>query len=312
MKGRCILAKYVLKRVFGSLVAILGAATVVFFMIRISGDPVRLMLPVEASEEQVEALRESLGYNDPIIVQYGRYLLDLLHGDFGTSLHYNSPALPLILERLPATIELAVLAIAFATVIGLIAGTIAAVRRNGVFDVVSNVFVMFGQSVPVFWLSILLILLFSVTLKIFPTSGSDQGIMSMILPAFALSCYPAATITRLMRSSLLDVMSQDYIRTARAKGFSKWRVVIFQAVKNAFIPVITVIGMEFGTLLGGAVVTETIFAWPGIGRLMIQAVNNRDFPLVQACVLVISFIFVLVNFLVDISYSLFDPRIKYR
>lgn len=312
MKGRCILAKYVLKRVFGSLVAILGAATVVFFMIRISGDPVRLMLPVEASEEQVEALRESLGYNDPIIVQYGRYLLDLLHGDFGTSLHYNSPALPLILERLPATIELAVLAIAFATVIGLIAGTIAAVRRNGVFDVVSNVFVMFGQSVPVFWLSILLILLFSVTLKIFPTSGSDRGIMSMILPAFALSCYPAATITRLMRSSLLDVMSQDYIRTARAKGFSKWRVVIFQAVKNAFIPVITVIGMEFGTLLGGAVVTETIFAWPGIGRLMIQAVNNRDFPLVQACVLVISFIFVLVNFLVDISYSLFDPRIKYR
>lgn len=133
-----------------------------------------------------------------------------------------------------------------------------------------------------------------------------------ILPAFALSCYPAATITRLMRSSLLDVMSQDYIRTARAKGFSKWRVVIFQAIKNAFIPVITVIGMEFGTLLGGAVVTETIFAWPGIGRLMIQAVNNRDFPLVQACVLVISFIFVLVNFIVDISYSLFDPRIKYR
>ncbi|MGN1422880.1 MAG: ABC transporter permease [Oscillospiraceae bacterium] len=306
------MAKYVLKRVFGSLIAILGAATVVFFMIRISGDPVRLMLPVEASEEQVAALTESLGFNDPVIVQYGRYLLDLLHGDFGTSLHYNAPALPLILERLPATIELAVMAIAFATVIGLIAGTIAAVRRNGPFDVVSNVFVMFGQSVPVFWLSILLILLFSVTLKIFPTSGADQGIMSMILPAFALSCYPAATITRLMRSSLLDVMSQDYIRTARAKGFSKWRVVIFQAIKNAFIPVITVIGMEFGTLLGGAVVTETIFAWPGIGRLMIQAVNNRDFPLVQACVLVISFIFVLVNFIVDISYSLFDPRIKYR
>lgn len=297
---------------FGSLIAILGAATVVFFMIRISGDPVRLMLPVEASEEQVEALRESLGYNDPITTQYGRYLLDLLHGDFGTSLHYKQPALPLILERLPATIELAVLAIVFAVIIGIITGTIAAVRRNGAFDVISNVFVMFGQSVPVFWLSILLILLFSVTLKIFPTSGSDQGIMSMILPAFALSCYPAATITRLMRSSLLDVMSQDYIRTARAKGFSKWNVVVCQALKNAFIPVITVIGMEFGTLLGGAVVTETIFAWPGIGRLMIQAVNNRDFPLVQACVLVISFIFVLVNFLVDISYSLFDPRIKYR
>jgi len=305
------MGKYITKRAIGAVISILGAATIVFFLIRISGDPVRLMLPPEASEEQVVQLRESLGYNDPLLVQYGRYLLDLCKGDFGTSLHYKQPALGLILERIPATLELAVLAIVVASVLGILAGIVAAVRRNGIFDMVSNVLVMLGQSIPVFWLSILLILIFSVTLKIFPTSGRN-GIMSMILPSIALAAYPAATITRLMRSSLLDVMSQDYIRTARAKGVAKWGVVFLHALKNAFVPVLTVIGMEFGTMLGGAVVTETIFAWPGIGRLMIQAVYNRDFPLVQACVLVISFIFVVVNLVVDLSYTLFDPRIKYH
>lgn len=305
------MGKYITKRAIGAVISILGAATIVFFLIRISGDPVRLMLPPEASEEQVVQLRESLGYDDPLLVQYGRYLLDLCKGDFGTSLHYKQPALGLILERIPATLELAVLAIVVASVLGILAGIVAAVRRNGIFDMVSNVLVMLGQSIPVFWLSILLILIFSVTLKIFPTSGRS-GIMSMILPSIALAAYPAATITRLMRSSLLDVMSQDYIRTARAKGVAKWGVVFLHALKNAFVPVLTVIGMEFGTMLGGAVVTETIFAWPGIGRLMIQAVYNRDFPLVQACVLVISFIFVVVNLVVDLSYTLFDPRIKYH
>ncbi len=305
------MGKYIIKRAIGAVISILGAATIVFFLIRISGDPVRLMLPPEASEEQVVQLRESLGYDDPLLVQYGRYLLDLCKGDFGTSLHYKQPALGLILERIPATLELAVLAIVVASVLGILAGIVAAVRRNGIFDMVSNVLVMLGQSIPVFWLSILLILIFSVTLKIFPTSGRS-GIMSMILPSIALAAYPAATITRLMRSSLLDVMSQDYIRTARAKGVAKWGVVFRHALKNAFVPVLTVIGMEFGTMLGGAVVTETIFAWPGIGRLMIQAVYNRDFPLVQACVLVISFIFVVVNLVVDLSYTLFDPRIKYH
>ena len=305
------MGKYIIKRAIGAVISILGAATIVFFLIRISGDPVRLMLPPEASEEQVVQLRESLGYDDPLLVQYGRYLLDLCKGDFGTSLHYKQPALGLILERIPATLELAVLAIGVASVLGILAGIVAAVRRNGIFDMVSNVLVMLGQSIPVFWLSILLILIFSVTLKIFPTSGRS-GIMSMILPSIALAAYPAATITRLMRSSLLDVMSQDYIRTARAKGVAKWGVVFRHALKNAFVPVLTVIGMEFGTMLGGAVVTETIFAWPGIGRLMIQAVYNRDFPLVQACVLVISFIFVVVNLVVDLSYTLFDPRIKYH
>lgn len=305
------MGKYIIKRAIGAVISILGAATIVFFLIRISGDPVRLMLPPEASEEQVVQLRESLGYDDPLLVQYGRYLLDLCKGDFGTSLHYKQPALGLILERIPATLELAILAIVVASVLGILAGIVAAVRRNGIFDMVSNVLVMLGQSIPVFWLSILLILIFSVTLKIFPTSGRS-GIMSMILPSIALAAYPAATITRLMRSSLLDVMSQDYIRTARAKGVAKWGVVFRHALKNAFVPVLTVIGMEFGTMLGGAVVTETIFAWPGIGRLMIQAVYNRDFPLVQACVLVISFIFVVVNLVVDLSYTLFDPRIKYH
>lgn len=303
--------KYIMKRLIGSIIAVLGTATIVFFLIRISGDPVRLMLPPEASEAQVEMLRQSLGYNDSLVIQYGRFITNIFKGDFGTSLHYNQPDLGIILERLPATILLAVAAMVIAIVLGILIGTISVLFRNGVFDVIANLFVLLGQSIPVFWLSIMLILLFAVTYRIFPTSGSE-GLISLVLPAVALSANPAATITRLMRSNLLEVINQDYIRTARAKGLNKWAIVFGQALKNAFIPVLTVIGLEFGTLLGGAVVTETIFAWPGIGRLMIQAVNNRDFPLVQGCVLVVSFTFVLVNFLVDLGYTLLDPRIKYE
>ncbi len=303
-------SRYLIKRIIGSIIAIFGAVTIVFFLIRISGDPVRLMLPMEATEAQVEALRQSLGFNDPVLVQYGHFLVNILHGDFGTSLHYGQPALGLILERLPATIQLSVVAILLASVIGILAGIICAVRRNGIFDMLANFLVLIGQSIPVFWLSILLILVLSVMHPIFPTSGRG-GMMSLVLPSIALAAYPAATVTRLMRSSLMEVMGEDYIRTARAKGVAKWGVVFKHALRNAFIPVLTVIGLEFGVMLGGAVVTETIFAWPGVGRLMIQAVYNRDFPLVQACVLVISMIFVFVNLMVDISYSLFDPRIKY-
>jgi peptide/nickel transport system permease protein len=303
--------KYVIKRLLGSIIAILGAATIVFFLVRISGDPARLMLPPEASEEQVEALRDSLGFNDPLGIQYERFIINLCKGDFGKSICYNQPTLEIILEKLPATILLAVTAIAIAIVIGILIGIISVLFKNGVFDVITNLFVLLGQSIPVFWLGIMLILVFAVLWHILPTSGSD-GWLSLVLPAVSLAANPAATITRLMRSNLLEVIHQDYIRTAKAKGFNQWAIVFRQALKNAFIPVLTVIGLEFGTLLGGAVVTETIFAWPGIGRLIIQAVNTRDFPLIQACVLVVSFIFVLVNFLVDFGYTLLDPRIKYE
>lgn len=303
--------RYIIKRVASSIIAILGAATVVFFLIRISGDPVRLMLPMEATEEQVQALKVTLGYNDPLYIQYGRFIINLFKGDFGNSLHYGQPALQLIIERIPATLQLSILAMLLASVLGILAGIVCAVRRNGFFDMITSFFVLFGQSVPVFWLGILLILVFAVNFGILPTSG-NYSIISYVLPAITLAAYPAATITRLMRSSLLDVMNEDYIRTAKAKGVAKWGVIFSHALKNAFIPVLTVIGLEFGIMLGGAVVTETIFAWPGVGRLMIQAVYNRDFPLVQACVLVISFIFVFVNLVVDLSYSLFDPRIKYN
>lgn len=304
------MGRYLIKRVLTSFIAILGAATLVFCMIRVSGDPVRSMLPAEASAEQVTALRHSLGYDKPLAVQYGDMLLGILRGDLGVSTHYQQDALSLVLERLPATLSLAAMAILLSSIIGITVGTVAAARRNGFFDVISNLFVMAGQAMPVFWLSILLIQYLAVQLHWFPTSGMS-GWNSYVLPTLALACYPAASITRLMRSSILDVLAQDYIRTAWAKGFAIWRVVVFQAVKNALVPVITVIGMEFGSLLGGAVVTETIFAWPGVGRLMIQAVNNRDFPLVQASVLVISILFVLVNFLVDVSYTLLDPRVKH-
>lgn len=303
--------KYLFRRFIQALITIWGAITVVFLMIRVTGDPVRMILSPEASEEQVEALRESLGLNQSLGKQYIDYLSDVLHGNLGDSFTYKQSALKVLMERMPATFQLALVAILMACVLGILFGILSVLFRNGIIDGITGFFVTTGQSIPVFWLGIMLILVFSVKLGIFPTSGADKW-NSIILPAVSLAAYPAATITKLMRSNLLEVMGQDYIRTARAKGMGVWRVVFTQAIKNAFIPVLTVIGLEFGTLLGGAVVTETVFAWPGIGRVIIQAVYARDFPLVQAGILVVSFVFVFINFLVDVGYTLLDPRIKYN
>jgi peptide/nickel transport system permease protein len=299
---------YFLKRIFGALLAILGAASIVFFLIRLSGDPARLMAPPEATNTQIQSLRTDMGLNEPLFIQYFHYLGGIFKGNLGDSLYFNQPALKIIVERLPATIELGLAAIVIATVLGVIIGLICAVKRNSWFDNLMNIVVLIGQSLPVFWLGIILILIFSVHFHLFPTSGKTSG-SSFILPALTLAAYPIATITRMMRSSLLDVLNEDYIRTARAKGFTKWAIVFKQALKNAFIPVLTVIGLELGSLLGGAVVTESVFAWPGIGQLVIQSVYNRDFPLVQASVLVISFMYILINFAVDLCYFALDPRI---
>ena len=303
--------KYLFRRFIQALITRWGAITVVFLMIRVTGDPVRMILSPEASEEQVAALRESLGLNQSLGKQYLDYLSDVLHGNLGDSFTYKQSALKVLMERIPATFQLALAAFLMACVVGILFGILSVLFKNGIIDAITGLFVTTGQSIPVFWLGIMLIMVFAVKFGIFPTSGADKW-NSIILPAISLAAYPAATITKLMRSNLLEVMGQDYIRTARAKGMGMWRVIFTQAIKNAFIPVLTVIGLEFGTLLGGAVVTETVFAWPGIGRVIIQAVYARDFPLVQAGILVVSFVFVFINFLVDVGYTLLDPRIKYN
>lgn len=300
---------YVLKRLFQSLLAVIGAATIVFFIIRISGDPARLMLPPEATDEQVEALRESLGFNRPLSAQYIDYIGNLFRGNFGDSLYFKEPALQLVMERLPATIDLAVSAIIIAIMLGLTAGILSAYRRNSWLDHLLSSGVFTLQSLPVFWVGIVLIMIFAVQLKWLPTSG-NVGLVSLILPAVTLAAYPIAPIARTMRASLIEVMEQDYMLTSRAQGFSKSQRILRRGLKNAFLPVITVISLEFGVMIAGAVVTETIFSWPGVGSLIIQAVSNRDFPLVQASVLVISLIYILLTFVTDIIYRVIDPRIK--
>jgi peptide/nickel transport system permease protein len=305
------LRQYLFKRFLQSLLAVLGAVTIVFFIIRISGDPARLMLPPEASEEQVQNLRESLGLNDPLYMQYLHYLADLVRGDFGKSLYFKDSALELVLERMPATLELALWAIAIAVVAGVLAGIISTYKRNSLADYLINAGIFVAQSLPVFWVGIVLILIFAVELKWFPTSG-NVGWKSIVLPAVALAFYPIAPIARTLRSSLIDVMNQSYMLTSRAQGFSLMKSIWKRGLKNAFLPVITVISMEFGVMIAGAVVTEAVFSWPGVGQLIVQAVNNRDFPLVQACVLVVSVLYILLNFVTDMIYLWLDPRIKVK
>ncbi|ASA21204.1 ABC transporter permease [Paenibacillus donghaensis] len=301
--------RYVLKRFLQSLLAVLGAATIVFFIIRLSGDPARLMLPPEASEDQVAALRESLGFNQPVWIQYIDYLKNLVTGDLGNSLYYKDSALSLVLGRMPATIDLAVSAILIAVVLGLGAGILSAYKKNSFVDHALSGGVFLIQSLPVFWVGIVLILIFAVNLHLLPTSG-NRGLTSLMLPALTLAAYPIAPIARTMRASLIEVIDQSYMTTSKAQGFSKRRRVLQRGLKNAFLPVITVISLEFGVMIAGAVVTETIFSWPGVGQLIIQGVSNRDFPLVQASILIISIIYIFINFITDLIYLLIDPRIK--
>ena len=233
-----------------------------------------------------------------------------LSGDLGRSLRYRQPALPLVLERLPATAELALAALFVSLLVAIPAGVISAVRRDTAYDNLTMLGALFGQSMPVFWLGIMLILIFSVRLELLPTSGRG-GLDHLILPAVTLGLYSTARVTRLVRAGMLDVIGQDYIRTAQAKGLPDRRVIVKHALRNTLIPVVTIIGLELGTLLGGAVITETIFAWPGIGRLAVTAIFQRDYPLVQATVLVTALVFVLSNLLVDLLYGWLDPRIRY-
>ena len=302
---------YLLRRLGQSVLVLLGVSFVVFLILYLTGDPALVLLPPDATAEDIRDFRERMGFNDPFIVQYGRFLAGALRGDFGQSVRHGEPAFHLVVERLPATFELSGAALLVALVLAIPAGVVSAVRRNTIVDYVATVVALLGQSMPTFWLGIMLILVFSVQFNVLPSSGRGD-LAHLILPAVTLGLFTTARITRLTRSGMLEVLNQDYIRTARAKGVSGPPVVWKHAFKNAAIPVVTIVGIELGTLLGGSVITETIFAWPGVGRLSVQAIYNRDYPVVQAAVFLLASTFVLVNLVVDLLYTYLDPRIRLR
>lgn len=288
----------------------MGVATLVFLIIHfIPGDPVDLMLGETAKPLDKEKLREELGLNKPVLQQYYLFLWRLSKGDLGRSLHSNRPVGALILRRYPATLKLTLASMFVALVISLPSGIISAIRKYTVWDHGFRLMALLGVSLPNFWLGPLLIILFSLKLDWLPVSGAE-GFASLILPSVTLGTGMAAILTRMTRASLLETINEAYIITARAKGLGEFVVVVKHALSNALIPIITVLGLQFGALLSGAIITETIFAWPGLGRLMIQAINQRDYPLVQGAVLVIALSYVLINLLTDIVYSLIDPRIR--
>ena len=302
---------YLVRRLAQSLLVLLGVSFVVFFILHLTGDPALVLLPPDATAQDIQEFREKMGFNDPFLVQYGRFLRGALRGDFGRSVRHDEPAFDLVAERLPATLELAGAALLIALALAIPAGIVSAVRRNSLVDYVSTVVALLGQSMPTFWLGIMLILVFSVRLSLLPSSGRGT-LEHLILPAITLGLFTTARITRLTRSGMLEVLNQDYIRTARAKGMADPPVVWKHALKNAAIPIVTIVGIELGTLLGGSVITETIFAWPGVGRLSVQAIYNRDYPVVQAAVFLLSTTFVVVNLVVDVLYTYLDPRIRFR
>ena len=302
---------YLLRRLWQSLLVIFGVSVVVFLILHLTGDPAALMLPPDATAEDIAKFRHDMGFDDPVAVQYVRFLKGAVRGDFGQSIRHGEPAMGLVVERLPATFELAGAGLVIALALAIPAGIVSAVRRNTSIDYISTVVALLGQAMPTFWLGIMLILVFSVRLNWLPSSGRGD-VEHLILPAITLGLFTTARITRLTRSGMLEVLGQDYIRTARAKGMGEPPVVWKHALKNAAIPIVTIVGIELGTLLGGSVITETIFAWPGVGRLSVQAIFNRDYPVVQSAVFLLASTFVIVNFLVDVVYIYLDPRIRFR
>lgn len=300
---------YILRRLAQAILVLFGVMTLVFFLLHLSGDPTQLLLPLDATAAEREDFRARMGFDDPLLLQYGRFILDVLQGNLGFSYRHSEPAVAMVFQHLPATFELTGTALVVATCLAIPIGVIAAVRRGTATDSIAMAVALIGQATPVYWLGLMLILLFSVTLQVFP-SGGREGWQTLVLPATTLAVFSMARIARLARSGMLDVLGQDYIRTARSIGIRE-RMVIFRfGLRNAAIPLITVIGLEFGVLLGGAVITETIFSWPGVGRLAVESIFARDYPVVQAIVLILAAIFVLINITVDILYTYMDPRIR--
>ncbi len=303
--------RYILRRVVMLIPVLIGISIFAFLMIHLTpGDPARLMLGEGAPTEQLEALRTRMGLDQPLPVQYVTWLGSALQLDFGRSLRSNKPVILELRERLPATIELALAAVAIALAIGIPVGVISAVKPNSIFDNVAMVGALAGVGMPPFWQGIMLILIFSVSLGWLPSSGRMGGVEYIILPAITLGTAATASVARMTRSTMLEVLSQDYIRTARSKGLSRGRVIIRHALRNALIPVITIVGLQFGFLMAGAVLTETIFAWPGIGRMMVEAINAKDFPIVQGTIMMFAVMYAFINLVVDIAYAFLDPRLR--
>lgn len=302
---------YFVRRLLLVVVVVWGAATLAFLLLYISGDPTDLLLPLDASAEAREAFRKANGFDQPFLVQYGKYLLRAMQGDLGISLRQQLPALGTVLERMPASMLLAGAALLFAVVLGVPAGVLAAVRKGSPLELLILFMALLGQSLPVFWLGLMLILVFGLELRLLPISGYGS-LQHLILPMVAVGTFSMAAITRLTRGGVLRELRSDHVRTARAKGLPG-RVVIYKhALRNAAIPVVTVIGLQLGNLLSGAVITETIFAWPGVGRLVLTAVTQKDFPVVQAAVIVFALLLAVINLLVDLLYSVLDPRVRYH
>jgi ABC-type dipeptide/oligopeptide/nickel transport system permease component len=298
----------VLRRLMRLGVVVTGVTLITFAILHASGDPVALMM-AEAPEADRARLREAMGFNDPLPVQFVRFVGKAVRGDFGHSFYHRAPALHLVLERMPTTLFLTFLAMGIAVAVSIPTGIYSSVRRNSLADHAATVVVFLGQSMPVFWTGIMLILLFAVAWRLLPVSGWDSW-ASALLPAVTLGTFSAPLLLRIVRSSMLDVVTLDWVRTARAKGVSEWRVVCHHALTNAALPIVTVTGLQFGLLLGGAVITETVFAIPGVGRLIVGAIRQLDFPVVQAGVFLLAMIVVTVNFVVDLLYMYLNPQVR--
>ncbi|MDQ0252938.1 peptide/nickel transport system permease protein [Evansella vedderi] len=302
--------RFVMKRLLMLIPVLIGVSLIVFTLMQLTpGDPAQIMLGPQASQEDIENMREQMGLNEPIYVQYFKFLFGIVTLDFGRSIQDGQAVITKIFEHLPATLKLTFAAMVVAIAIGVPVGIISATRQYSFFDHTSTIGALVGFSMPNYWLSLMLIIIFAVNLNWLPVSGYG-GMVFLILPAIALGTQTAAVIMRMTRSSMLEVLRSDYIRTARAKGLTERAVIYVHALKNALIPIITVVGLQVGVLLEGAILTEAVFSWPGIGRFMVDAIRAKDFPVVQGSVLFIAFLFVMVNLLVDVLYAYIDPRIK--
>lgn len=302
--------QFILNRVLSGILVIFGVSFFSFLLVHfIPGDPVKIMLGINATPEQVEKLTHHLGLDKPLLVQYGQYIMNVFQGDFGTSIKTGRPVLTEILDRFPETVKLAVFGLLIAVVIGLLLGILAARFKDSWIDKLCTAFATLGVSVPSFWLAILLIMLFSVKLSWFPIANGT-GLRDLILPAFTLGAVASTTIMRLTRNGMVEVLSYDYIRTARAKGLDDGLILFRHALRNVLIPVVTVIGLQLAALLGGTVIIEQVFNWPGIGTLAIGAIMARDFPIIQGIVLFMGIVYVTINILVDVLYSMIDPRVE--
>jgi len=306
------LTRYLSQRLVQAVLVLVGVTLVVFFLARLApGDPIDLMLPETAEPEQREALRHNLGFDRPLYVQYLIFLQGALRGDMGRSLYFRQPCFGIIMDYLPNTLLLTAVSMVLSLIVGMATGIIAALSRDSIWDYGGATVALLGRSLPAYWLGIMFILIFSVQLRLLPTSGIGKP-AHLVMPSVTLAAALMGIIMRLTRSGLLDVLSEDYIRTARAKGVGQWLVITRHALKNTFIPLVTVVGLQLGSTLAGSVIVESVFSWPGVGRVLVTAISARDYPMIQAGVLFVSIIFVFTNLAVDLLYGFIDPRIRYQ